>query len=54
MLADVKPFNSSIGSGIFYFDSTNFPGRRSLAKPSLEILQKVRGTRGVRLHPPVG
>ena len=53
-LADVKPYNSSIYARIFYFDTANLPRRRTLAKPSFEILQQLGRARGVRLHAPVG
>ena len=53
MLADVKPFNSSIDARIFHFDAAHFPGQRTLPQPRFEILQVMRRTRGVGLHAPV-
>jgi len=50
VLADVKPYNSSIGAGIFYFDSAHFARRRTLPEARFEILQKMSWTGGVRLH----
>src|SRR5690242_20471031 len=50
VLADVKPFNSSIGVPVFHLDAAHFPGRGTQAKPRLEIFEKMDRTRGVGLH----
>jgi hypothetical protein len=54
VLADVKPFNSSIEvrvtPDLFDLDATHLPSRRTLAESSFKILQATDWTCGVSFH----